>query len=278
MSPPLLIAQISDLHVKRPGERAYGVVDTAQALERCIEALNGLQPRPATVVVSGDLVDSGHPDEYDHLRHLLGRLELPLAVLPGNHDARDPMRRAFPDQRFDAGGDALNSLVRADGLDLLLLDSHVPGHPHGELGVETLAWLERTLAGGVTRPALLFLHHPPFQAGIWHMDRQNLLNADSLAAIVRRHPRVRMIAAGHVHRAVVTQFAGLPATICPAPNHAVDLDLGHAREPSFRLEPPAFHLHAWFEGNPYGTVATHLVGIGDFAGPHPFFDKSGNLL
>src|SRR5438105_3279960 len=30
---PVCIAQISDLHIKRPGELAYGRVDTAEALE-----------------------------------------------------------------------------------------------------------------------------------------------------------------------------------------------------------------------------------------------------
>ncbi len=45
--------------------------------------------------------------------------------------------------------------------------------------------------------------------GIWHMDRQNLLNAGELAAVIERHPRVRLIATGHVHRATLTMFAGV---------------------------------------------------------------------
>jgi hypothetical protein len=48
---------------------------------------------------------------------------------------------------------------------------------------------------------------------------------------------------GHIHRATLTMFAGVPTTICPAPNHAVHLDLAELREPSFKVEPPAFHLH-----------------------------------
>jgi hypothetical protein len=154
----------------------------------------------------------------------------------------------------------------------------VPGKPHGELEAPTLQWLDATLASSPERPALLFLHHPPFQAGIWHMDRQNLLNAGELAAIVKKHPRVRLIAAGHVHRATLTSFAGVVATICPAPNHAVDLDLGELREPSFKVEPPAFHLHAWFPGDGFGQVVTHAVPIGEFDGPHPFFGPDGKLL
>jgi 3',5'-cyclic AMP phosphodiesterase CpdA len=134
------------------------------------------------------------------------------------------------------------------------------------------------LASDADRPALLFLHHPPFITGIWHMDRQNLRNAGELASLVERHPRARLIAAGHVHRATLTMFAGVPATICPAPNHVVDLDLEHQREPSFKIEPPAFHLHCWFPSAGFGSVVTHQVPIGEFDGPHPFFGPGGAPL
>jgi Icc protein len=63
------------------------------------------------------------------------------------------------------------------------------------------------------------------------MDQQNVRNPGDLEAIVRSHKRARLIAAGHVHRATFTTFAGIAATICPAPNHAVALNLD-------RLLPP----------------------------------------
>lgn len=272
------IAQISDLHIKREGELAYGRVDTAKALERCVAALNGFHPAPDFVVISGDLADTPVPEEYRHLEQLLAPLKLPFASIPGNHDAREMMRETFPQSQYGAGSGALNQKVEVGALDLLLLDSSVPGKPYGDLDEATLQWLEATLSASGGRPALLFMHHPPFIAGIWHMDRQNLRNADLLAAIVRRHPRVRLIATGHVHRATLTMFEDRPCTICPAPNHAVDLDLGHLREPSFKVEPPAFHLHTWFPGEAFGRVVTHQVPIGEFDGPHPFFGPDGRLL
>jgi 3',5'-cyclic AMP phosphodiesterase CpdA len=187
------------------------------------------------------------------------------------------MRAAFP-QAFAHLSGRLNQHVKIGGLDLMLLDSSVPGKPHGQLDAPTLQWLDSALASSPGRPALVFLHHPPFRSGIWHMDRQNLLNADELATIVKHHSRVQLIATGHVHRATFTMFAGVPTTICPAPNHAVDLDLGEFREPSFKLEPPAFHLHSWFPGDGFGTVVTNHVPIGDFEGPYPFFGPDGKLL
>ncbi|MBC7582742.1 phosphodiesterase [Tardiphaga sp. vice352] len=276
-SKPILIAQISDLHIKAPGELAYGRVDTAAALQRCVAALNELQPRPDLVVISGDLVDTPTPGQYDHLKRLLAPLAIPFIGIPGNHDSRAMMRTAFPDWKY-AGPDALDQVVNIGGLDIILLDSSVDAKPHGELEMASLQWLDATLARSSEAPALIFLHHPPFRTGIGHMDVQNLLNADALAAIVTRHPRVQGIAAGHVHRATLTSFAGVPATICPAPNHAVALDLRALLPPSFIVEPPAFHLHVWFPGEGFGHVVTHSVPIGAFDGPHPFFGPDGKLL
>ena len=275
---PVCIAQISDLHIKRPGALAYGRVDTAKALERCVAALNEFTPVPDFVVISGDLADTPTAEEYDHLKCLLASLKLPFASIPGNHDSRGMMRAAFPASNYAQSSGPLDQRIEIAGLDLLLLDSSVPGEPHGQLDPATLEWLDATLASSPQRPALLFLHHPPFRAGILHMDRQNLFNADALALIVRRYPRVRLVATGHVHRATLTMFAGVPTTICPAPNHAVDLDLAELRDPSFRIEPPAFHLHAWFPGEGFGSLVTHQVPIGQFDGPHPFFGPDGKLL
>jgi 3',5'-cyclic-AMP phosphodiesterase len=275
---PVRIAQISDLHVKPPGTLAYGRVDTAKALERCVVALNEFSPAPDFVVISGDLADTPAAEEYAHLKRLLAPLQPPFAGIPGNHDSRDMMRAAFPKGAYAFSSGPLNQKIEVGPIDLLLLDSSVAGNPHGELDASTLQWLEAMLASDADRPALLFLHHPPFIAGIWHMDRQNLRNAGELAPLIERHPRARLIATGHVHRATLAMFAGVPATICPSPNHAVDLDLEHQREPSFKIEPPAFHLHCWFPGAGFGSVVTHQVAIGQFDGPHPFFGPGGALL
>jgi len=277
-SSPVHIVQISDLHIKPPGTLAYRRVDTAKALERCIAALNEFSPAPDFVVISGDLADTPTSEEYEFLKRLLAPLKLPFAAIPGNHDSRELMRLAFPQAGYAFASGPLNQKLEVGGLDLLLLDSSVPGKPHGELDGSTLQWLDAMLASSTDRPALMFLHHPPFLTGIWHMDRQNLGNSAELASIVRRHPRTRLIAAGHVHRAALTMFAGIPATICPAPNHAVDLDLAELRQPSFKVEPPAVHLHSWFPGEGFGSIVTHQVPIGNFDGPHPFFGADGKLL
>jgi 3',5'-cyclic-AMP phosphodiesterase len=275
---PLLIAQISDLHIKQPGERAYRQVDTAAALTRCVKELNRLKPRPDLVVISGDLVDTPLAAEYDHLKKLLAPLEIEFAAIPGNHDNRELMRTALPDLGYAQPSGPLNSVRKLGNIDIVLLDSTVPGDHHGELDTATLQWLDTTLGTSATRPALLFVHHPPFKTGIAHMDEINMRNAGDLSALIRKHRRARMVGCGHVHRPTLTTFAGVAATICPAPNHAVALDLDGHLPASFMIEPPAFHVHAYFEDEDFGRIVTHSVPIGEFDGPYPFSDSEGNFL
>src|SRR3954452_17049549 len=109
------VAQISDLHIKPQGSLAYGRVDTAQALERCVAALNEFSPAPDFVVISGDLADTPTAEEYQHLKRLLAPLKLPFAGIPGNHDSRELMRAAFPSSYALASG-PLNQRIEAAGL------------------------------------------------------------------------------------------------------------------------------------------------------------------
>lgn len=266
-APPVLIAQISDLHITAPGTLAYGRVDTAATLRKTIDALNRFVPRPTLVVISGDVADSGLPEEYAHAKVLLAALQIPYALIPGNHDRRAPFAVAFPG---DTSGGPLNAARGVGPLDILLIDSTVPGAAHGELAPATRDWLARALSSSATRPALLFLHHPPFDTGIGYMDAIKLREPEALAALLRRHPRAKLVAAGHVHRAAQSLFAGVSATICPAGPQACALDFSAGAPEVFMQEPPAFHLHAWFAGDGFGHVVTHLVPVGEFAGPYPF--------
>src|SRR6266853_989720 len=143
---PVLIAQISDLHIKPPGVLAYGRVDTASALERCVAALNAFTPKPDLVVISGVFADTPTSEEYQYLKRLLAPLKLPFAGIPGNHDSRELMRAAFPSASYAFVSGPLNQKIEVAGLDLLLLDSSVQRKPHGELDGPTLQWLDGMLA------------------------------------------------------------------------------------------------------------------------------------
>jgi len=73
---------------------------TPEHLERAVAHLNRLAPRPDVALATGDLVERGEPEEYARLRAILDRLAMPLYVIPGNHDSREGLARAFADRGY----------------------------------------------------------------------------------------------------------------------------------------------------------------------------------
>ncbi|HTH60410.1 MAG TPA: phosphodiesterase [Paraburkholderia sp.] len=274
----MLLAQISDLHIKAPGALAYRRVDTAASLARCIARLNALSPRPDAVIMTGDLADRGTPQEYAHLKSLLATLDLPYYLLVGNHDDRDALRDAFAERpELHVGGEFVQYAVDVGALRVLALDSVVPGQSAGSLDDARLDWLAAQLDAARGRPVIVALHHPPFDCGIAHMDAIRLAADASarLEALVARHPNVERVICGHVHRPMFVRFGGTIASAVPAPAHQVTLDLREHGPSAFSLEPPAFALHRYERQS---GVVTHHAYVDAADGPYPFFDSHGNLI
>lgn len=274
----MLLAQISDLHIKRPGALAYRRVDTAAHLERCVVRLNALEPKPEAVVITGDLVDLGSVAEYTLLKTLLAPLTMPIYLLVGNHDDRAALRQVFDDHTYlHDSSEFVQYAVDVGPLRLIALDSQLPQQSSGHLCDARLAWLDTQLAQAQGKSVILALHHPPFVSGIGHMDRQRLdpESARRLAAIVSRYPNVERVVCGHVHRPIFTRFAGTIASAVPAPAHQVALDLRENAPSAFRLEPPAFALHQYA---PETGVVTHHAYVDEGEGPFPFYEPDGTLI
>lgn len=270
---PFLAAQLSDLHVRRRGRLCSGRVDTCAALERAIEAVMRVEPRPDVVLLTGDLVDAGDDDaEYAELRDILSTLGTPWYLIPGNHDGRAALRRAFPDRpELHREAEFIQYALDDYPIRLLFLDTLDPGSGEGLLDGARLAWLEAELRRAPERDTAIVMHHPPFKTGIRFMDGIACRGTDEFARIVRAHGRVHRIMCGHLHRAVTATFAGTAACSAPSTAHQIRLDLRpHDSSPGeYTLEPPGFLLHYW---SAECGFATHLANIDQFPGPFPFDD------
>ncbi|KAA5610876.1 phosphodiesterase [Rhodovastum atsumiense] len=266
----MILVQLTDLHIKPPGRRAYREVDTAACLDAVIDDLQALPFRPDVVLLTGDLTDAGLEEEYALLRQKLARIDLPLFLMPGNHDLRANLRAAFPEHAYLGVGDGpVHYTVETFPLRLIALDSVVPGEGGGALGAEQLAWLDARLSEQPQRPTLVALHHAPFVTGIGHMDEIGLADAAALAEVIGRHPQVERVVAGHLHRPIQARWAGTLASTAPSTAHQVTLDLRAEAPSTFFLEPPGYQLH-WF--TPATGVISHTATVGRWPGPFPFFD------
>ncbi|HET9591481.1 MAG TPA: phosphodiesterase [Solirubrobacterales bacterium] len=245
---PVLLAQLSDLHLGA----AWEGVDPRPRLEQVIAAVRSLPNPVDAVLVSGDLTADGGNEDSQLARRLLDGFDVPVHVLPGNHDLRASLRRAF--ELPGEGDDPIDYAVDVGDLRLLVLDSIVPGEDRGALRAEQLRWLDGELDKEPERPAILAMHHPPLATGLPEWDAINLIAPEraALAEIVGRHPQLRAIVGGHLHRVVSSALAGCPVLSVPSTYLQLLPDFD---PPDFEDEddvvwtgPPGFALHVLRDG------------------------------
>lgn len=265
----MLVLHFSDLHTEAGRTLAYGVADTASMLEAAVAHVKTLPQRPDCAVVTGDLASSGREGAYVIVREALRALDMPVYVIPGNHDRRatlldylGPWCPADP-----SVAPYLCYTVEGGAMRLVFLDTSRPGSHSGHLDPPELTWLAAVLEADPGTPTLLFMHHPPFLAGMGAMD-EPFENAPALAAMIRRFPLVRLCT-GHLHRALTTLWADRVCVGAPAVSMQMELDLSPSGGDAFIMEAPGYMLHHWREGQ----LVSHfcqIPGPHSYSGPHPF--------
>ena len=264
----MLIAQISDPHLRPRGVLYQDLVDSNAMFAAAIDQLNRLSPAPDVVILSGDLVDFGSAEEYTFAREMLADIRQPLLMIPGNHDEREAFRASFSDCPYLARSGPLHFIADDVGpVRIIGIDVTVPGAHHGDFDDSAAAWLDEALARAPDRPTMIMMHQPPFLSGIPYIDKYNCRGGDRLAAMVERYPAIERIVCGHIHRCMQIRFGRTMLCTAPSTTTAIALRLDPDATPASHVEPPALLLHHW---KPDTGLITHLVPIGSFRGPLPF--------
>lgn len=224
-------ATLSDLHVgitffdlrkrMREDDRPAG---TPEHPERCTRAATRelLAWGAQHLVLKGDLVNRGLPEEWDQLGELFADLPIPHDAIPGNHDARnvwpgsiDPAvgaRRAGIDLHSPIGTRSL------PGMQLVFVDTLDPGHSRGRLRAERIDQIVEAVRGSST-PSVVMLHHYlqvlPV-AWFWPpgIPRRQ---ADRLVDALTRTRQVALVSSGHTHRHRRRQLGSIVATEVGSP-------------------------------------------------------------
>jgi 3',5'-cyclic-AMP phosphodiesterase len=259
----MIVAQITDLHVQGiRGATRNKSFDEVAALESCVAQLNSFPYPIDLVIATGDLVQRGRTQEYEPLKEVLGGLKAPFFLLPGNHDARDPLRATFTDANYFADETFLQFELTEFSVRILGLDTLKVGEHGGQLCPARLSWIHARLREKRDRPTVIAMHHPPFPSGLPHFDNLGFNGAADFARMIAEAPQVERIICGHIHRPISVKFAGTTGTIAPATCYTYELALDDPGAFVATKEPPGFQVHVWTDG----TLLTHTVPIGDFFG------------
>lgn len=265
------VAQLSDLHVCAAGVEIERGIDASITARTAVAHVLTMTPVPELVVVTGDLVNDGHADQYAELRVCLEPLLPRLRLLPGNHDDLELLAMAFPEVPGLHGPNARFvddvGVGTAHAMRLVGLDSHRPGIDGGHLDAEQLEWLDHVLMEEPDLPTVVMLHHPVVALGIGFMDAMRLdpEDAEAFGDVIERHGQVQRVASGHLHRATTVAWRNTVAITVPSTVHAMDLQLAAHRAPGWRSEPGQFAVHTVIDGR----VVSHLSPLAEPA-YHPF--------
>jgi Icc protein len=182
-NPILSWVHFGDLHLTRPDEQ--NDLDFRALVQHANE---NLKEHIDFAVLPGDNAEHGTEEQFALVRRTIDRLEIPLEILPGDHDAKsgglDLYRQWLEPELWRARSVA--------GCRCIFLNARDNGKPKGfGFGADQLDWLAAELetADRAGEPAILFMHTYPSELGE---------STSHVQALMRRH-RVLMVDMGHTH-------------------------------------------------------------------------------
>ncbi len=223
LTPNQTIIQLSDTHIVAEGKLLHGSVDSLANVVAALAAVEASDVVPAAFILSGDLTDSGDPEAYQRLRAAVepvaARIGAPVLYAMGNHDARGPFRAGL--LGAEPSTEPFDYVHWSGDLRIIVLDSTEPGHHHGDLTDDQLAFLTEELRTPAPAGSILVLHHPPVPSPLPFINTLLLRQPQRLAAALAGGD-VSMILCGHSHHASAGALAGIPVWVAGASAYSAD--------------------------------------------------------
>ena len=247
MTAPLLIAQVTDIHLGFDPGNADEF--NRQRLDATLGALTRMTPQPDLLLATGDLVDRGDAESYAAVRDAFAGLPFPVLYCMGNHDDRANFAGAFPD--YPQTG-YIQYEHRLGPLRLLVIDTLEDGRHGGGFDAVRGGWLRERLAEDLESPTIIVMHHPPAEVGIEWMNTDPGEDwVENFRAAIDGFDQVSGIVCGHLHRAITCQWGGTTLAVCASTAPQVALELAPIdpdtpdQRPMIVADPPAYALHRW---------------------------------
>jgi Icc protein len=247
----MIIAQISDTHIVPKGQNWKSLPETkvAERLHLIVHNLNQLNPKPDIVLHTGDAIDYGGIEAYEHLQEILSPLTMPFYIIPGNHDDREDMRTAFQHKGYMPSNGFIQYVIDDHDVRLIALDTIVPMETRGLICEDRMAWLKSILKQNTQKPTLILMHHPLLKSGQVLLDKVKCYAPDDFESLISSFPNIIGIIAGHYHKTCATIFGNTLCFAGPsvAPVHYFE-KASDEETKVIELVRPAFVLHKWFGG------------------------------
>lgn len=206
------ILHLTDPHLFGSPDEALLGVNTHASFRAVVAEIQQQAVNFDLILATGDLVQDHHPQGYLHFAEQIRPLVKPVFWLEGNHDSQPAMRQGLASS---VQIQPMKQILVGDHWQILLLDSHVDGSPHGELSQAQLEWLAQKLRQYPDRFVLIALHHNILPTHSAWLDQHSLRNPESFAEILRPF-NIKGILHGHIHQQVDSHWQSYPIMATPS--------------------------------------------------------------
>lgn len=243
------IIQLSDLHIDGLDKNPNGV-DVRSNFLKVLDVLPEFEAD--FLVASGDLsFRSADKDVYRWIRDQLNSLDLPVYVIPGNHDDPTMLAEVFhPDKATSTTGKLYYFCKKKEEL-FFFLDTG-----DATMGHQQFKWLEEMNRKYDPNRLFLFMHHPPLHVGVPHMDDKHAFREmEYFGEMSSSFKKEVYVFAGHYHFQKSVQRKNMSVHICPSTFFQMkgenkDFEIDH-NIPGFQIidispQEVAVHVHYTF--------------------------------
>lgn len=246
MTGSILIAQITDCHLPADSQQEYRGINPHDNLQSMLQKVRLLNPD--LLLASGDLSEDGSLASYEALQKYFKPLNIPVLVLPGNHDDAKLLAEVFPGSPTDSISISEHGLWQ-----IIRLNSCLPGRPEGGLSEGVLEELESFLGIHKQRPKLITVHHQPITVDSPWIDKYRLFDPETFLQIVDQHLDIKAVAWGHIHQVFETERNG--TAMLGSPSSAIN----SLPDTQKFTEDPAGPAFRWLELKPDGSLLSGIV-------------------
>lgn len=212
---------LTDLHIDH---QLTGSDGTADNIEYVVQRILSMNPQPRFVIMSGDLVDSAHDENYRRLHEYIGRLGLPVLLALGNHDDREAFHRSMGDREAGDASPYFFSTI-LERMHVIVLDSSTPGRIGGTIEPEQFAWLEAELDRHPDLPKLIVSHHPPSIGEVpdpLPLQTIDFAQSQRLGTLLAGR-NILGVLCGHVHHDRISMWNGIPVIVGTGLHTSIDV-------------------------------------------------------
>lgn len=199
-------------------------LDADVKLAETVKTIVASQRKADAIIFTGDIADNGDENAYNKLLSItepLKEISDNIVWVMGNHDKRAPFKTLLLSE--PANNKPVDYTLEVNGLNIIVLDTSVPGQHYGDITDDQLVWLQEQLQTYAPHGSILALHHPPVPLLMPLAITVELHNQKKLASVIRGAKNLRSIIGGHMHYSMFATFAGVPVSVASSTCYTQDL-------------------------------------------------------